>query len=693
MVRRTRGRPWVRALLGTLGLLTGLLAGPAELRAQTDRSAGAQADPRVGLRAGWLDAEQAASNLELLSSLAKPEGFFNPQNPGDSRFANTDLAFRGDYAFVGNYNGFNVYDISDPAEPRLRASVICPGGQGDISVYGDLLFLSVQEVRSRLDCGAQGTGEPVDPERFRGIRIFNISDVDNPLQVAAVQTCRGSHTHTLVTDPNDDTNLYVYVSGTSPVRPPAELDGCSDVQSPEDPNTSYWSIAVVQVPLNSPQEARVVNEPRVFGDPETGEIAALWPGGDHGEGTQTTRATNMCHDITAYPEIGLAAGACSGNGLLFDISDPVHPVRIDEVTDPNFAYWHSATFNNDGSAVVFTDEWGGGRGARCQAGDPPEWGANAIFRIVDQRLVFASYYKLPAAQDSTENCVAHNGSLVPVPGRDIKVQAWYQGGVSVFDFTDPASPVEIAFHDRGPVHPNQMVMAGSWSVYALASEYVAGHTKRGWVCALKRSNLTVFAASISFWVRCSLGTSSRMSSPRAISELMISPLYQYADQLPPGGRRAGPAAVDARRGRRRARPHRDLLPVPANRPAQRRRRMGGRRGRGGQRHRHQPPARRHPGVQPRDHRGDRDDAPTAAQGRVGSDRPTSTRGLQLSLLPAERQGGGDLSDVSALESRGVELVGARLAVTVVPIFSHGRSAVRRASGDLVHAKLALEAVR
>jgi hypothetical protein len=461
MVRRAGGSRWVPAV-GLLFLSAALVAAAD---AQARQPVGGQADPRVGLRAGITDAGEAASNMRLLANRPRPDGFFNPANPVDGAFSNTDLAFQGDLAFVGNYHGFKVYDISNPADPRLRVSVVCPGGQGDLSVYGNLLFMSVEQTRGRVDCGVQGVAEAVSPERFRGVRIFDIGDLDSPKQVAAIQTCRGSHTHTLVEDRNDRENLYVYVSGTSVARPGAELEGCVDVRSPDDPNTSYWSIAVIQVPLARPQDARVIREPRVFADHETGAIAGLWPGGGHGPGTQTSSQTNQCHDITVYPEIGLAAGACSGNGILFDISDPSNPVRIHEVHDPNFAYWHSATFSNDGSTVIFTDEWGGGGAPRCLATDAPEWGANALFDVVERKLRFASYYKLPAPQTATENCVAHNGSLVPVPGRDIKVQAWYQGGVSVFDFTDSANPFEIAFFDRGPVSATQLTTGGYWSTY------------------------------------------------------------------------------------------------------------------------------------------------------------------------------------------------------------------------------------
>ena len=423
-------------------------------------------DPRVNLAAGWLDAESAIRNLELVATTPRPEGFFNPETPRQGAgFSNTDLAFQGNYLFQGNYNGFQVYDISDPGNIELHVAVVCPGGQGDVSIYGDLLFMSAQETRGRLDCGTEGVQDSVSVERFRGVRIFDLSNLEAPRQVAAVQTCRGSHTHTVVTDPNDDENVYVYVSGTSGVRPADELPGCSGLPPEEDPNTAYFRIEVIQVPLANPEDARVVNMPRIFADPETGELGGLWQGGDHGEGTQESRLTNQCHDITVFPEIGLAAGACAGNGILLDISDPVNPVRLDEVVDPNFAYWHSATFNNDGTKILFTDEWGGGGQPRCRSTDPPDWGANAIFEIVDGQMELAGYYKLPVPQSELENCVAHNGAIIPVPGRDIMVQAWYQGGLSMLDFTDASDPVEIAFFDRGPLSEEEMFTGGYWSTY------------------------------------------------------------------------------------------------------------------------------------------------------------------------------------------------------------------------------------
>ena len=462
-------------------------------------------DPRIGLKPGHTDAGVAARNMELVSNLPKPPGFFDPKAPAGSvtpperpagappeprpdpnapppvgsGFTNSDLAFKGMNAVVGNYHGFNTYDIENARRPKLVASIVCPGGQGDVSIYGNLLFMSVEQTRGRLDCGVQGVTAPVSVERFRGVRIFDVTDLKNPKQVAAVQTCRGSHTHTLVPDKRDPSAIYLYGSGTSNVRSGEELAGCSGLDPKEDPNTSLFSIDVIKVPLKNPEKAAIVSRPRLFADPSTGAISGLWQGGNHGEGTQTSRMTNQCHDITVYSDIGLAAGACSGNGILMDISDPENPKRLDAVTDKGFSYWHSATFNNDGTKVVFTDEWGGGSRPRCRATDPLTWGADAIFDIVDRKLVQKGYYKMPAPQTETENCVAHNGSLVPVPGRDIMVQSWYQGGISVFDFTDSSKPVEIAYFDRGPINPTELVTGGYWSSYWYNGNIYGAEISRG----------------------------------------------------------------------------------------------------------------------------------------------------------------------------------------------------------------------
>jgi len=464
---------------------------------------GLSSDPRAGLASGLYDAEEAIMNMQLVESQRKPLGFYDPANPAErgaeeldedkeikdgegteegeekaqsieedakSRrypmlsFSNTDMAFRDDILITGSYHGFNIYRINEIGLPKLITSVICPGGQGDVSIVGDLLIYSVEQTRGRVDCGLEGVTSDASPDRFRGLRIFDISDLSRPKQVGAVQTCRGSHTHSVVTGPNPDGKILVYNSGTGGVREEEELEQCiKDI--PGDNRTALFRIDVIEIPVDDPSLSRIINSPAVFADPETGTLAGLWRGGDHGDGSQETEITDQCHDITVFPSANIAAGACSGNGILFDITDPSNPERIDVVSDTGFAYWHSATFNNEGTKILFTDEWGGGGRARCRAWDPLNWGADAIYDIVDEKLEFRSHYKMPAPQLETENCVAHNGSIVPVPGRDIFVQAWYQGGISVIDFTDSANPIEIAYFDRGPIMEEELITGGYWSAY------------------------------------------------------------------------------------------------------------------------------------------------------------------------------------------------------------------------------------
>ena len=515
----------------TAGTATAGTATPTLARAAVETAP--SPDPRVGLRAGLFDAEEAIWNLRLVSTTPPPADFVG--------VTNSDLAFTGDYAIQGNYNGIQVWNIEDAREPTLVTGLVCPASQSDVSVYEDLMFVSGEGLGGRVDCGTEGVEESVSPERLRGIRIFDISDIRNPQYIANVQTCRGSHTHTVLKDPNDDDNVYIYVSGSSQVRPAEELAECSGAPLDEDPNSALFRIEVIRVPLANPEQAAIVSSPRIFTNlvapPQHGlapeDLAAVeearargafivdYPDGPDqlrerevrdlldqvvaqrgGSGEATAadtlalraflvelaaqpvddtpgRGPTQCHDITVYPGIGLAGGACGGYGFLIDISNPVDPRRIGEVFDENFSYWHSATFNNDGTKVLFTDEWGGGGGPKCRTTDPMEWGADAIFTVENGRMEFQSYYKLSAPQTSLENCVAHNGSLIPIPGRDVMVQGWYQGGISVFDWTDPQNPVEIAFHDRGPVDPTRMRMGGSWSVYWYNGSIVNSEIARG----------------------------------------------------------------------------------------------------------------------------------------------------------------------------------------------------------------------
>jgi len=480
-------------------------------------------DPRVGLKAGRYNAGTAQWNMKLVSNNPSP-------SPFDSS-TNSDLAFYKNYVIQGSYDGFQVWDISNPGKPTLKKAYYCPASQSDVSVYRNLLFVSGEGTGGRLDCTGTGVRDSVSQARLRGIRIFDITDITSPKYIANVQTCRGSHTHTVVIDPNDSSNVYVYVSGSAPVRSPTELPGCVRQSPDSNPNSSLFRIEVIKVPLAAPQTAAVIGGARIFDSlaapPTHGEEpqdvaeakrladSARAAGGfvvtifgserpiggrftkplldsiaktngrtaPNSADSATLRANiqgivdrmfqlnrartgpNQCHDITVYPAIGLAGGACGGYGLLLDIRDPAHPRRIAAVADSNFSYWHSATFNNDGTKLLFSDEWGGGGQPKCRSFDKPEWGADAIFTLNNGQLTFQSYYKMLAPQTDKENCVAHNGSLIPVPGRDIMVQSWYQGGVSMFDWTDAAHPKEIAFFDRGPIDSTQMGNAGTWSAY------------------------------------------------------------------------------------------------------------------------------------------------------------------------------------------------------------------------------------
>ncbi len=565
-------------------------------------------DPRVGLKAGLQDAGEAIWNLRKVSHTPSPEGF--------AGITNSDLAFYGTNVIQGNYNGFQIWDVSNPAAPRLRDSMLCPASQSDVSVWTNLLFVSAEAPTARLDCGKDAPREVVSRDRIRGLRIFDITDIDHPKYIANVQTCRGSHTHTVVDDPKDPNNIYVYISGTSGIRPSEELSRCND--NPWDPNNSNFRIEVIKIPLAHPEQAAVVSSPAIFADPTTGNVNglvyqqghgaspmdtatnrktaefnaareklpalsanasaadtarcqasvdslakafgvnptggrgggrgrgnagpgcgipanggrggfAIRPGGRGGNAAPVTkedsarvnfesavtslgalttssskgdsasyrsqvdalakkygvaspfapRTLTQCHDITVYPAVGLAGGACAGMGLLLDIKDTPHPTRLNAVADSNFSFWHSATFSNDGSMVLFSDEWGGGGAAYCRAGDPKNWGADAIFRIENGKMVFQSYYKLPAPQTQFENCVAHNGSLIPIPGRTIMVQAWYQGGASVFEWTDPKHPHEIAFFDRGPNDGTRLMGGGFWSVYWYNGQIIGSEMERG----------------------------------------------------------------------------------------------------------------------------------------------------------------------------------------------------------------------
>ncbi|GHC90199.1 hypothetical protein GCM10007079_36320 [Nocardiopsis terrae] len=405
--RRLRGATTI-ALTASATLLAGLL-GSATAHADTPPSDSVSSD-----------------NVEHVANVPKPEAISN---------TNSDLAFTGDYAIGGNYDGFVVYDISEPEDPRVVSEVLCPGGQGDVSVSGDLLYFAVDYPRAGDECGAPSV-PTTDPDGFEGIRVFDISDKANPQYVAAVRTDCGSHTLTPVPG-KDGEHDYVYVSSYSPS---SRFPNC---QPPHD------KISVIEVPLDDPASAEVIDAPVLF--PEGGN-----------------RSTSGCHDITAYPEKDIAAGACMGDGIMMDISDPAAPVVTEVVRDENFAFWHSATFTNDADTVIFTDELGGGGAPTCTEEIGPERGANAVYTLEEtadgHSLEFASYFKIDRHQGD-QVCVAHNGSLIPVPGRNYFVQSWYQGGISVIDFNDPKNPREIGYFDADSRIDPDVQDNDTWSTY------------------------------------------------------------------------------------------------------------------------------------------------------------------------------------------------------------------------------------
>ncbi len=240
-------------------------------------------DPRVGLKAGLQDAGSAIWNMRLVSHTPSPPDFVG--------ITNSDLAFHGTNVIQGNYNGFQIWDISNPMAPRLRLGTVCPASQSDVSVYNNLLFVSAEAPTARLDCGKDAPAEVVSKDRIRGLRIFDITDIDHPKYLANVQTCRGSHTHTVVHDPNDANNVYVYISGTSAIRPSEELPRCN--ANTWDPNNSDFRIEVIKVPLAHPELAEVVSSPAIFADPTSGAAdALLYPQG-HGASPLDTAANRI----------------------------------------------------------------------------------------------------------------------------------------------------------------------------------------------------------------------------------------------------------------------------------------------------------------------------------------------------------------------------------------------------------------
>ena len=525
-------------------LVTALFAGAlaAPLAAQTYPNAN---DPRNTLKPGLADAGTALSGMRLVAVAPKPAVFDSIRG---LTFVNSDLAFRGNLVYQGNFAGFSIWDVSNAAAPKLASSVACITSQGDPSIVGNLLFVSAEGAGNRNDCAKGGVTDPAD--HMAGVRIYDVSNPSAPRLVKNVQTCKGSHTHTVIPHPTDKGVVYLYVSGSQSARPATELAGCNNGTNPADENNSLFRLDVIRVPLARPQDATVVTGARIFTGlgpaPSRGgrtRAPRPVPGADSAQmaAVMATGPRN-CHDVSAYPAMNLLAGACASYGLLVDISNPEKPVRLDAVADTNFSLWHTAVFSNDGKKVVFTDEWGGGTSPNCQAIHPLEMGGNTTLVIgADRKLTQKAYFKLPSAQTAQENCVSHNGGLIPVPGRDIMVQGWYQGGVDVIDFTDADKPFEIAYFDRGPVDAPSTEggavsrargsIGGSWGAYWYNGYIYSSEMARGLDILEMLPSAQLSANEIAAAKLVMMDEYNPQSQPRITWPAAFPVVRSYLDQL------------------------------------------------------------------------------------------------------------------------------------------------------------------
>lgn len=461
----------MRVARGLILLLAAALA-PTLTSAQTYPS---KDDPRSKLKSGRFDAETAALNMRLVSFSKKPAQFDTVRG---LTFVNSDLAFGTNFVYQANFSGFTIWDITDPTKPVVASVMQCTTSQGDPSIVGNLLFVSAEGGGNRNDCGAGGVKDPKD--HMAGVRIFDVSDRKAPKLVKNVQTCKGSHTHTIVPSPKDPNILYIYVSGQQAARPETELAGCKNGTDPADPTNSMFQLDIIRVPLNNPEQAVVIPGARIFTGLDAGGECKQFCAPPNPRRAAAAAAAEPrietgprnCHDVTAYPSLNLLAAACSTHSILVDISNPEKPIRIDALTDTNnFQGRHTAAFSNDGKKLIQTDEWGGGTGPMCQESSMIELGGNTIISLdAKKKQTQRAYFKLPSAQSPEENCVSHNGGIIPVPGRDLYVQAWYQGGVDVMDFTDQDNAFEIAYFDRGAINPPALVDVPAAAAAAAAAE-------------------------------------------------------------------------------------------------------------------------------------------------------------------------------------------------------------------------------
>jgi hypothetical protein len=545
----------MRSASRLIGLIA-VLAAPALASAQSYPSA---ADPRSNLKPGRFDAGTAASNMRLVSFSPKPAQFDSSRG---LTFINSDLAFgNGHYAYQGNFAGFTVWDVSDPAKPVVTAVVECITSQGDPSIIGNLLFVSAEGGGNRNDCAKGGVQDAKD--HMTGVRIYDVSNPHAPRLIKNVQTCKGSHTHTVIPSPTDKNIVYIYVSGQQAARPDSELAGCKNGTDPADPTNSLYQLDIIKVPLDHPEQAKVIPGARIFtglegspdcvtfcapADPQRdARRAARQAGAPAGARVATDplhTGPRNCHDVTAYPAIHLLAAACSSHAIMVDISNPEKPVRLAAITDTNnFQGRHTAGFSNDGKKTLWTDEWGGGTGPMCQAGSIMELGGNTIVTLSanNRKMTQHAYFKLPSAQTAQENCVSHNGGLIPVPGRDLYVQGWYQGGVDVMDFTDADHPTEIAYFDRGPIDPpndttnaserSRYTIGGSWGAYYWNGYVYSSELDRGFDVYELTPSPQLSANEIAAARLSTLKEYNPQSQPRFTWPAAFPVVRSYLDQL------------------------------------------------------------------------------------------------------------------------------------------------------------------
>jgi len=538
----------VLALTATAGLLAAATAGAQTYPTGTD--------PRDALASGRLDAGVAAKGMSLVSFSTKPAQFDTTRG---LTFVNSDLAFGGNFVYQGNFAGFTIWDVSDAAKPRMVSVVECITSQGDPSIYGTLLFISAEGNGNRNDCGKGGVQDPKD--HMAGVRIFDVADPARPRLVKNVQTCKGSHTHTIVPHPKKKNVIYLYVSGSQAARPNTELAGCVNGDDPADEANSLFRLDVIRVPLDHPERSEVVTGARIFTGLEpapraTGRPARGGPPPAAGAAPRAAPAPTgprNCHDVTVYPERHLLAGACGSYGLLVDIRNPEKPKRLAAVSDTNFSLWHTAVFSNDGKKVVFTDEWGGGTSPMCQKSSMMEMGGNTTLTISDDRkLTQHAYFKIPSAQTPQENCVSHNGGLIPVPGRDLMAQGWYQGGVNVIDFTDPDRPFEVGYFDRGSIDPSPAAadvpvspapatpppgarargtIGGSWGAYYWNGHIYSSEMDRGFDVLELQPTDQLSANEIAAAKLVRFETYNPQSQPRLVWPAAFPVVRSYLDQL------------------------------------------------------------------------------------------------------------------------------------------------------------------